>query len=183
MIDKTQKVWLIARAMPCQERKAEEELNALGFECYVPVQKVKRRWSDRWKIMDKLVIPHYVFVHIPIADKNAIFKFTNRICGFLSDPAKNDKENYDERLATVSDANMNAFKAMVAGVTEGEIAFHESVTFAKGDRVVVTEGPLKGREYELVNVMGKNCIGVFLGSLSAATVEFPTSSLRLVSKG
>ncbi|MBQ0077975.1 MAG: hypothetical protein KBS55_05030 [Bacteroidales bacterium] len=105
MTDKTKKVWLIARAMPCQERKAEEELNALGCECYVPVQKVKRRWSDRWKIIDKLVI-----------------------------------------------------------------------------RVVVTDGPLKGGEYELVNVMGKTCIGVFLGSFSATTVEFSTSNLRLISK-
>lgn len=71
---------------------------------------------------------------------------------------------------------------MVSGVTEGEISFHETVPFAKGDRVVVTDGPPKGGEYELVNVMGKTCIGVFLGSLSAATVEFSTSNLRLIPK-
>ena len=52
-----QKQWLVAYVKSCMEKKTAERLTAMGIEHYLPVQTVERRWSDRVKRMEKLVLP------------------------------------------------------------------------------------------------------------------------------
>ena len=44
------KFWIAVYTRPRSERKAVSELNKLGIETYLPVQKQLRKWSDRKKI-------------------------------------------------------------------------------------------------------------------------------------
>lgn len=59
-----QKQWLVAYVKSCMEKKTAERLTAMGIEHYLPVQTVERRWSDRIKRMEKLVLPLMIFVHV-----------------------------------------------------------------------------------------------------------------------
>lgn len=68
-----QKQWLVAYVKSCMEKKTAERLTAMGIEHYLPVQTVERRWSDRIKRMEKLVLPLMILytsrprnVHFPL---------------------------------------------------------------------------------------------------------------------
>ena len=58
------KFWIAALVQMNCEKKSEAKLNSLGFETYLPIQKEEHQWSDRRKIIDRIVIPMIVFVHV-----------------------------------------------------------------------------------------------------------------------
>lgn len=49
--------WLVLYVKSCMERKTAQRLAAMGIESYVPVQTVTRRYSDRLKKVEQLVLP------------------------------------------------------------------------------------------------------------------------------
>lgn len=58
------KRWIAVLVQKNCEKKAEAKLNNLGFETYLPIQKEERQWSDRRKVIDRIVIPMVVFVRV-----------------------------------------------------------------------------------------------------------------------
>ena len=46
------KFWIAVYTRPRSEKKAASELNKLGIETYLPIQRQLRKWSDRKKIVD-----------------------------------------------------------------------------------------------------------------------------------
>ena len=53
--------WFALRVRPKQERSAAMNLSRLGLDEYVPLQKVRRQWSDRVKQLDAPLFPGYIF--------------------------------------------------------------------------------------------------------------------------
>jgi transcription antitermination factor NusG len=53
--------WFALRVRPKQERTAAMNLSRLGLDEYVPLQKVRRQWSDRVKELDTPLFPGYIF--------------------------------------------------------------------------------------------------------------------------
>ena len=56
--------WLAAYVKMHHERKTRDMLNAMGIENFLPVQEEVRRWSDRLKKMERILIPMMIFVNI-----------------------------------------------------------------------------------------------------------------------
>jgi transcriptional antiterminator RfaH len=49
----------------CQfEKKASQQLQEKGVEAFVPMVKQRRRWSDRWQVVEFPTFPGYAFVHL-----------------------------------------------------------------------------------------------------------------------
>ena len=49
----------------CQfEKKASLQLQDKGIEAFVPTLKQRRRWSDRWQVVEFPTFPGYAFVHL-----------------------------------------------------------------------------------------------------------------------
>jgi transcription elongation factor/antiterminator RfaH len=49
----------------CQfEKKASQQLQEKGIEAFVPTLKQRRRWSDRWQVVESPTFPGYAFVHL-----------------------------------------------------------------------------------------------------------------------
>ena len=44
--------WYVGYTRSCQEKSVAKSLAALDVEYYLPIQKVRRKWSDRIKIID-----------------------------------------------------------------------------------------------------------------------------------
>ena len=55
--------WYVLYTQPRAEKKVNERLQALEYECYLPLHKAPRVWSDRVKIIDKPLYTSYIFVH------------------------------------------------------------------------------------------------------------------------
>ena len=49
----------------CQfEKKASQQLQEKGIDAFVPTLKQRRRWSDRWQVVEVPTFPGYAFVHL-----------------------------------------------------------------------------------------------------------------------
>jgi transcription antitermination factor NusG len=53
--------WYAILSKTGRERSATQILENIGYECYLPVSRSARRWSDRTKIIDVALFPGYFF--------------------------------------------------------------------------------------------------------------------------
>jgi transcription antitermination factor NusG len=73
----TLKRWYAVYTRPKSEKKVAVTLTSRGIDTYCPIQKIRKRWHDRFKIIDEPVFRSYVFVHIPDADRTAVLSDPN----------------------------------------------------------------------------------------------------------
>jgi transcription antitermination factor NusG len=60
----TTKKWFAIYTRPRWEKKVHKLLEEKGIECYCPLNKVHRKWSDRIKIVEEPLFKSYVFVKL-----------------------------------------------------------------------------------------------------------------------
>jgi transcription antitermination factor NusG len=96
--------WFALRVRPRHEKAAAMLLGRQGFEEYVPVQKVQRRWSDRVKKMDALLFPGYIFCR---------FEREHRL-RVLNSPGVDSIVAFGKVDAPVPDAEIQAVRTLVA---------------------------------------------------------------------
>jgi transcription antitermination factor NusG len=165
----TKPQWFIGRVKHCHEKKAAALLEHIGVEYFLPVQTVKRKWSDRTKMVDVMILPRYIFIHCKNAERVHILENVRSITGFMMD--------HDlDRAATIRDKDLDTFRRMV-DYDDLPVIIDEH-NFTPGDRVLVKYGPLMDRECELVEVSNKKCIAVSLGVLGSARIELPLSYIE-----
>ncbi|MFN5931691.1 MAG: transcription termination/antitermination NusG family protein, partial [Sphingobacteriales bacterium] len=78
----TEKHWYAIYTRPRWEKKVNELLEKKGIQTYCPLNRVKRRWSDRTKIIYQPLIPSYVFVCITEAEKAKV-RMTDGVVNFV----------------------------------------------------------------------------------------------------
>lgn len=165
--------WYVGLIRPCQERKSAETLAKLGVEYFLPVQRVKRKYSDRIKEVDQLILPRMLFIR---TDERRRIRLLSDIYGLRG--YMNAGGTY--RPVIVPDRQMTDFRFMVEH-GEGKVRV-SSTKFSPGDHVKLIDGPLKGLECELVSVDSKRCLAVFLGSVGTALLEVSPADLALLDK-
>jgi len=164
--------WYVAYVRSCQERKIAERLGAQGFEVYVPVQKVKRKWSDRIKLVDKLVLPGLVFIHCSEEARASLFGLTYGISYFLMDRTSDER-----KVLTVPEKQMEDFIRVVKALNgEDEISVVD-YRVEPGDMVRVIRGPLTGFVCECVEVQNRHKLIIRLGMVGAALVSVEISDI------
>lgn len=168
---KEDKVWYIAYTKSFHEKKAAEILAKNGVEHYLPIRKEIHKWSDRNKIVERIVLPHILFIRCTFSQRIPILKDNPHLTCYMS-----VKGPYTP--AIVKDNEMELFRSMVEfGGNKFGIKPQE---FAPGDRVRVLEGPLKGKECELVGVGGERYIIARLSILGAATIQLDKETIEKI---
>lgn len=167
----TKPQWFIGRVKHCHEKKAADLLEQMGVEFFLPIQTVKRKWSDRTKMVDVLLLPRYIFIHCKNAERVHILEKVRSITGFMKDRDLG-------RSATIRDKDLDTFRRMVDYEDTPVIIDH--VSFSPGDRVRVKCGPLMDRECELIEVLNKKYVAVSLSVLGYARLELPLSYIELM---
>ena len=61
--------WFAVQTRTRFERNVASQLEQKGIENFLPLFSVRRRWSDRLKLLDQVLFPNYVFVHISEAQE------------------------------------------------------------------------------------------------------------------
>jgi transcription antitermination factor NusG len=59
-----EKHWYALYTKPRWEKKVSRILTERGFESYCPVNKVRRKWSDRIKMIEEPLFKSYVFIRV-----------------------------------------------------------------------------------------------------------------------
>lgn len=160
--------WYVAYVHSCQERKVAERLALRGVESYVPVQKVRRQWSDRVKLTDKVVLPGHVFIRCDEPTRLSLLGSIQGICYFLIDKTCSPRR----KVLTVPDSQMADF-IRVVNALNGEESDLEIVgsAIAQGDTVRVIRGPLTGFVCECVEVLNSHRLAIRLGLLGTALLS------------
>jgi transcription antitermination factor NusG len=69
--------WYAVYTKPKSEKKVAAALDARNVHTYCPIQKVRKRWSDRFRTIEEPVFRSYVFIHIQDADRLTVLSEHN----------------------------------------------------------------------------------------------------------
>lgn len=139
------KRWYVALVRMHHEKKVAERLNKMGIENFVPVQQELHQWSDRRKMVESVLLPMMIFVHVDPKERKEVLSF--------STVSRYMVLRGESSPAVIPDEQMARFRFML---DYSEEAVSMSTTLlARGEKVRVIKGPLTGLVGELVNVDGK----------------------------
>jgi transcription antitermination factor NusG len=143
----TQK-WFAVYTRPRWEKKVNGLLLQKGIECYCPLNKVRRKWSDRIKTIEEPLFKSYVFVKINDEERTAV-RMTNGVVNFVY---------WNGKPAIIKEKEIQTIKRFLDEYENVEVVKME---LAEGDRVQVIAGPMmdkEGKVLEVKNKMAKVCI-------------------------
>jgi transcription antitermination factor NusG len=130
--------WFALQVRTRQEASVAQQLNGQGYERFLPLYKLRKRWSDRIKEVNTPLFPGYLFCRFNPQDRLPILKTPGviQIVGFNNGPT------------AVDEAEIRSIQTLVtAGVPHQPWPF-----LAAGDRVRIESGPLLGLEGILIDV-------------------------------
>jgi transcription antitermination factor NusG len=119
--------WFALRTHPKHEQLAERGLQMRGFETYLPVHSVRRRWSDRVKAFETVLFPGYVFCKFASRDKLRA----------LMSPAVRSVVSVGRDPAPVDESEIDAIRAVIASGRPVDLCPYLRV----GEQVRITHGP------------------------------------------
>lgn len=76
------KKWFALYTKPRWEKKVNSLLNDKGIECYCPLNRVKRKWTDRIKTIEEPLFKSYVFVKVDDSERTEV-RLTNGVINFV----------------------------------------------------------------------------------------------------
>lgn len=132
--------WYALYTRPRHEKQVRDELSRRRIESYLPTHKVRRRWSDRYKIVEEPLFKNYLFVHI---DEGRA-RESLRPYGAVS------LVTVEGRPAVIPDEEVEAVRILVTS----EIPHNPYPYLKAGRKVRVKYGPLEGCEGILVRKKG-----------------------------
>lgn len=158
--------WYAIQVKTRQEVQVSEALRAKGYETFVPLYQVKKKWSDRNKICEVPLFPSYTFCRFDPQIKFSIISTpgVTRIVGFGTKPVP------------VEDSEIESLK-IVSG--SGVLCLPHPF-FNAGQEVEVIEGPLAGVKGVVLSIGRRSRIVISVQLVhSSAVVEVDQSSLTL----
>lgn len=132
--------WFAIYTCPRHEKFVYQLLNAKTIESYLPLYQSLRRWNDRTAVIELPLFPSYIFVRIPFSARLRVLTVPGvvRIVSFNGKPA------------SLADEEIKALQASVAAQAAEPYPY-----LAKGRRIRIASGPLKGLEGIVVRRKGK----------------------------
>src|SRR5438093_1040403 len=96
--------WFALRVRPKHEKTAAFNLVRQGFEEYVPLHRVRRRWSDRIKELDAVLFPGYIFCRFSSHQRLRV----------LNSPGVESIVGCGKKDVPVDDAEIGAVRLLIA---------------------------------------------------------------------
>ena len=134
--------WLAVYTRPRWEKKVNQLLTEKGLECYCPLNKIRRKWSDRVKIVEEPLFKSYVFVKVNDDDRTAV-RMTNGAINFVY---------WDGKPAVIKEKEIIAIKRFL---NEYENVEAMPIDLKVNQRVRVTNGTLMDQEGKVLDIRRK----------------------------
>ena len=164
------KRWYVALVRMHHEKKVAEYLGKMGIENFVPVQQELHQWSDRRKMVESVLLPMMVFVHVDAKERKEVLSF--------STVSRYMVMRGESSPTIIPDEQMARFRFMLD--YSKDVISMNSAPLARGEKVRVIKGPLTGLVGELVTVDGKSKIAVRLNMLGCACADMPVGYVEPV---
>jgi transcription antitermination factor NusG len=134
--------WLAVYTRPRWEKKVNQLLSAKGLETYCPLNKVRRKWSDRIKTVEEPLFKSYVFVKVSDDDRAAV-RMTNGTINFVY---------WNGKPAIIKEKEITAIKRFL---DEYEYVEARPAELKVNQRVRITNGTLMDHEGKVLDVRRK----------------------------
>ena len=134
-------IWRAFYTKPRHEKKIVERLEG-RYQRFCPIREERVRWSDRWKIVKKPLIPGYLFAKVEEDERLAL----------LCDPSILRTVSWLGQLAEIKEEEIHAMK-VILGMDDVEDFRLE--TLISGDRVEVTGGEFRKLKGVIVTLHGE----------------------------
>jgi len=131
--------WLVIYTKPRQEKKLAERLQQAGYTVYCPTQRMKKRWSDRWKWVEQPLFTSHIFIQIDPEHRDAIY-FVPGFVRFLF---------WLKRPAQVQPKEIETLKRWLNDYAPEAIS---TSNLQPGQKTKVLTGPFQGQEGMLQEV-------------------------------
>ena len=134
--------WLAVYTRPRWEKKVNQLLIEKGLESYCPLNKVRRKWSDRIKIVEEPLFKSYVFVRVNDDDRSTV-RMTNGAINFVY---------WDGKPALIKEKEIIAIKRFLNEYEQVEVRPSE---LKVNQRVRITNGTMMDKEGKVLDVRHK----------------------------
>ncbi|MBD0295817.1 MAG: UpxY family transcription antiterminator [Flavisolibacter sp.] len=134
--------WYALYTRPRWEKKVNRLLLEKGIESYCPLNKVRRKWSDRVKTVEEPLFKSYVFVKVEEKERTNV-RMTDGVINFVY---------WDGKPAIIREKEIQTIKLFLEE--------HENVELIKMDvkpdqRVRIIAGPMMDQEGKVLEVKNK----------------------------
>ena len=136
------KKWLAIYTRPRWEKKVNQLLTEKGFESYCPLNKVKRKWSDRIKVVEEPLFKSYVFVKVAEKERTEV-RMTSGAINFVY---------WNGKPAVIKEKEINAIRRFL-----NEYAYVEArpMDVQLNQRVRIINGTLMDKEGKVLELRHK----------------------------
>lgn len=129
-----------------------------GFESYCPLNKVRRKWSDRMKVVEEPLFKSYVFVKVS-DEHRTVVRMTPGVINFVY---------WNGKPAVVKEKEINTIKSFLNEYENVEV---KPMAVEMNQRVRITAGPLMDQQGEVIG-MNRKTVKVAIDSLGYLLVAY-----------
>jgi len=168
MKEQVTKKWLVVYTKPRWEKKVHTSLLKKGIEAYCPLNKVRRKWSDRMKTIEEPLFKSYVFVKVEDAGMTEV-RFVDGVLNYVY---------WNGKPAIVREEEIIEIKKFMSEYEDVEVS---SIELKPADAVVLNAGVMMGATGRVMRMMGNNTVEVRIDSLGfILTAKFDKKTVSKV---
>lgn len=163
--------WYALYTRPRSEKKLAEALQKLGIEYYLPLLRMRKKWSDRYKWIEEPVFASYLFVHVDFErDSLRVLKLPQAVY-FVS----------TEGAPTIIEAHELELLRLAVDNFAESLVIRDTSALAQGETVRIKDGPFAGKEAVIERIQGKTLVVVSFPALNKSVqVEIPVEQLTRI---
>ncbi|HLY70473.1 MAG TPA: UpxY family transcription antiterminator [Puia sp.] len=152
----TEKKWYAVYTKPRWEKKVHKLFDEKGLENYCPVNKVRKKWSDRIKVVEEPLFKSYIFVRVSEEEKTKV-RMTNGVVNFVY---------WQGKPAVVKDKEIDIIKKFL---NEYEHVIAQPVSLKSDMKIRIQQGIFMDNEATITKVLS-NKVQVIIESIGYSLV-------------
>jgi transcription antitermination factor NusG len=165
----SRKNWYVIYTKPRWEKKVYSLLIDKQIEAYCPLNRVRRKWSDRIKWVEEPLFKSYVFVKVTEESLSGV-RLINGVVNFVY---------WLGRPAIVKNKEIETIRKFLNDYTE---VWAEPITLQKDAKVIIRQGAFMDKEAKVVKVVN-NKVRVLIESIGFSLVAVVArSNVEVVEK-
>ena len=134
--------WFVVYTKPRWEKKVYKLLIENSIDAYCPINKIRKKWSDRYKIVEEPLFKSYVFVHIDESELTNV-RMIDGVLNFVY---------WNKKPAIVKDFEIDNIKKFLGEYEHVEIV---PIEIQPNDTVRIASGAFMDMEGKVMQQLGQ----------------------------
>ncbi len=151
-------------------KKTSERLTKMGVENFLPIQQEVHNWSDRRKVVDRVILPMMISVHVDPQEQKEVLTLSA-----ISRYMVLRGEKYSGCNSRPTNVTIQIYARLF-----GRNDLYEHIAISAGRKNTCNKGAIGRTGRELVDMNGKSKVAVRLTMLGCACVDIPAGCVEPV---